>query len=163
MPRAGGHSCPRLLSSIRSSAMTVNYVPKGCQTVIPYLVVSSSKKLIEFLEATFETKATECMMRPDGSVGHAEVPIGDSVVMVSDASPEHPAGKAAIYVYVPDTDAAYKRAVAAGAKSIVEPADQFYGDRNAGVQDAFGNTWWIGTHKEDVPPEEMQRQMTAHK
>ena len=143
--------------------MTVNYVPKGCQSVIPYLVVSSAKKLITFLETTFEAKATECMMRPDGSVGHAEVKIGDSVVMISDACPEYPAGKANIYVYVADTDAAYARAVKAGGKSTMEPADQFYGDRNAGVQDEFGNTWWIGTHKEDVPADEMQRRMTARK
>lgn len=141
--------------------MSVNYVPKGCQSVIPYLVVPSAKKLIEFLETTFEAKATECMIRPDGSVGHAEVTIGDSVVMISDANAQYGAGKANVYVYVADTDGAYARAVKAGAKSLMEPADQFYGDRNAGVQDAFGNTWWIGTHKEDVSAEEMQRRMIA--
>ncbi len=141
--------------------MTVNYVPKGCQSVVPYLVVSSAKKLIEFLETTFEAKATECMMHPDGSVGHAEVKIGDSVVMISDATEQYKAGTAMVYVYVPDTDAAYERAIAAGATSIMAPADQFYGDRNGGVRDALGNTWWIGTHKEDVSLEEMQRRMTA--
>lgn len=91
---------------------------------------------------------------------HAELRLGDSVIMLSDASPEFPARSAMIHIYVPDTDAAYRRAVAAGAKPIREPADQFYGDRSAGVEDAFGNYWWIATHVEDIPPEEMERRAT---
>jgi PhnB protein len=93
---------------------------------------------------------------PDGTVGHAEVRIGGSPVMMGEARGPWPAMPCAIYLYVNDTDAVYRRALAAGATSLMEPADQFYGDRNAGVKDPCGNFWWIATHKEDVSPEELQ-------
>ena len=83
--------------------------------------------------------------------------LGDSVVMIGQAREEWPARPAALYVYVEDTDAIYKRALAAGGRSVMEPRDTFYGDRNAGVEDPSGNQWWIATHVEDVPPEEMER------
>ncbi len=88
---------------------------------------------------------------------HGEIKIGDSIIMVSEASPKYPASPAFFYLYVNDCDSSYNQALEAGANSVMQPADQFYGDRNAGVKDEFGITWWISTHIEDVPPEEMQK------
>jgi len=102
------------------------------------------------------------MARADGSIGHAEVRIGDSVIMLSDARDQWKPLQSAVYLYVPDTDVVYRRALEAGATSVMEPADQFYGDRNAGVQDPAGNFWWIGTHQEDVSREELERRALAH-
>jgi uncharacterized glyoxalase superfamily protein PhnB len=99
----------------------------------------------------------DIMRYPDGRIWHADVLIGDSHVMFSQATERHPAMACSLYLYVPDTDAAYRAALAAGATSVMEPANQFYGDRNAGVKDANGNFWYFGTHVEDVSPEEMNR------
>ena len=142
--------------------MAVNPVPDGFHTVTPYLVVSGAARLIEFLERAFDGKATVCSTKPDGTIGHAEVRIGDSAIMMGEACGEWKALPCAIYLYVPDTDAVYRRALEAGATSIMEPADQFYGDRNAGVKDPCGNLWWIATHIEDVSPEELKRRAAAH-
>jgi uncharacterized glyoxalase superfamily protein PhnB len=101
------------------------------------------------------------MDMPDGSVGHAEVRIGDSVVMVGQAGDAWPAVASALHLYVTDVDATYKTAVAAGATSKDEPEDQFYGDRRANVIDPAGNQWFIATHVEDVPPEEMETRAKA--
>jgi PhnB protein len=101
------------------------------------------------------------MDMPDGSVGHAEVRIGDSVVMVGGAGGEWPAVRAALHLYVADVDASYQAALAAGATSTAEPADQFYGDRRANVIDSAGNQWFIATHVEDVSPEELERRAAA--
>jgi uncharacterized glyoxalase superfamily protein PhnB len=92
---------------------------------------------------------------------HAEMDVGDSVIMLSDATPQFGPMPATMVVYVDDCDRVYKQALAAGASSEREPADQFYGDRTAGVNDAFGNKWWIHTHIENVPPDEMERRMAA--
>src|SRR6266568_5870663 len=105
----------------------------------------------------FDATELERMSRPDGTIGHAEVRIGDSVVMMGEARGESTPMPGTLYVYVSDTDAVYKRALEAGAASLMEPADQFYGDRNAAVKDAVGNRWWIATHKEDVSPQEIVR------
>jgi uncharacterized glyoxalase superfamily protein PhnB len=101
------------------------------------------------------------MHQPDGSIMHAEVRIGDSVVMLADAAPKDSTFPAMIHLYIEDTDAAYRRALDAGAISLREPADQFYGDRSGGVKDRFGNHWWLATHIEDVSPEELQRRAEA--
>ena len=142
--------------------MAVNPIPNGYHTVTPYLVVRSAGQLIDFLKRAFGGKETICTTKPDGSIGHAEVKIGDSMIMLGEACGEWQAMPCAIYLYVPDTDALYQRALQAGATSIMEPADQFYGDRNAGVKDPCGNIWWIGTRIEDVAPEEMKRRAEAH-
>jgi uncharacterized glyoxalase superfamily protein PhnB len=97
------------------------------------------------------------MTRPDGTIMHVEVRIGDSKVMMGEPTGQFQPMPAMLYVYVKDTDATYLSAMRAGATSLMEPADQFYGDRNAGVEDPCGNRWWIATHKEDVPAEEMAR------
>ncbi len=137
--------------------MAVKPIPEGLHTVTPYLVVSGVAKLIDFLEQAFDAKEMYRSTRPDGTIMHAQVKIGDSQVMMAEPKGEFPAMPASLYVYVPDTDAVYKRALAAGAVSIMEPADMFYGDRNGGVKDLAGNQWWIATHIEDVPPDELER------
>jgi PhnB protein len=139
----------------------VKPIPDGYHTVTPYLVVEGVEELIDFLKQAFDAVETERIPGPDGKVGHGEVRIGDSVVMMGEASGEWKPMPGMIYLYVNDTDATYKRALEAGATSVMEPADQFYGDRNAGVKDASGNMWWIATRKENVSPEELRRRAEA--
>lgn len=137
--------------------MAVKPIPDDHHTVIPYLMVHGVARLLDFLKQSFEAKETERMARPDGTIMHAEVRIGDSAVMMGEPMGEFQPMPGSIYVYVNDTDAAYRRALEAGATSVMEPADMFYGDRNAGVKDSCGNIWWIATHVEDVSPEELRR------
>jgi len=136
----------------------VKHVPEGFHTVSPYLVVQGASKLVDFLKQSFQATEFERITQPDGMIMNAQLRIGDSVVMVSEARGGSKPMPASFYLYVPDTDAVYKSALQAGATSLMEPADQFYGNREAGVKDPFGNHWWIATHKEDVSLEEMQRQ-----
>lgn len=140
--------------------MTVKPVPEGNHTVTPYLIVEDMKAQLEWMIAGLGADHVHPpMVRPDGSIGHAQLQIGDSRVMVGGAmSPEGPL-PAMIYLYVKNCDALFARAVAAGATSILEPTDQFYGDRHGGVKDCSGNTWWIATHIEDVDDEEIQRRL----
>lgn len=139
--------------------MPVNYIPEGLQPVVPYLIVENASRLIEFLKNTFGAEETIRHLRPDGKIMHAEVKIAGSVIMMGDANEQWKAQPVSLYIYVPDTDATYKRALQFGAKSLNEPADQFYGDRNAGITDPLGNTWWIGTHIEDVSKDELEKRM----
>jgi PhnB protein len=143
----------------RNSIMAVKSVPEGYHTVTPYLIVKDVGGLIDFLKQVFGAEERERNLAPDGSVMHAEVRIGDSVVMMASANDANPAMPTMLHLYIEDTDATYRRALAAGANSIREPEDQFYGDRSGGVRDAFGNQWWLSTHIEDVPPDEMERRM----
>jgi PhnB protein len=143
--------------------MSVKSVPEGYRTVTPYLVVRGVARLIDFVKQAFDAVEVHRMSRPDGSVGHAEVKIGDSMVMMGEPMGEQPRMPSMLYLYVDDTDACYRRALAAGATTISEPADQFYGDRNAGVKDPCDNLWWIATHVEDVSPEEVARRAAAAK
>jgi PhnB protein len=137
--------------------MAVKQIPDGYHAVQPYLMVKGARRLLEFIKKTFDATEIENMPGPDGTIMHAEVRIGDSTIMLSDAQRQFQPTTAALYVYVPDVDATYKKALAEGASSAMEPADQFYGDRHGGVKDEFGNFWWIATHIEDVPREEMAR------
>ena len=139
--------------------MAIKPIPDGYHTVTPYLVVQGAANLIEFLKQAFEAVEIRRVLHPEGSIMNAEVRIGDSVVMVSEARGEFKPMPSSIYLYVEDTDATYKRALQAGGISMMEPEDQFYGDRNAGVKDLNGNHWWIATHQEDVSPEEMEKRM----
>jgi uncharacterized glyoxalase superfamily protein PhnB len=141
--------------------MSVKPIPEGYQRVIPYLVVERAAPLIAFLQSVFDGVLVERMEAPDGRIMHAEVRVGDSIVMLGEAKEGFPPRPCSLYVYVEDVDAAYRRALHAGASSLMEPADQFYGDRNAGVVDAEGTQWWIGARVEDVPPEELQRRAAA--
>jgi PhnB protein len=131
--------------------MTVKPIREGFHTVTPYLIVQEAAQLIDFVKQAFG--ATE-LFRGTGSAGgiHAEVRIGDSMVMIGGGGAwRGEPMPATLYLYMDDVDTVYKHALEAGATSIMEPADQPYGDRLAGVKDAFGNVWYISTHKEDVP------------
>ncbi|SMC29100.1 Uncharacterized conserved protein PhnB, glyoxalase superfamily [Andreprevotia lacus DSM 23236] len=123
-----------------------SYKPAQHNAVSPYLVVNDAPATLAFLANVFEGIERYRMEDEHGSIRHAEVQIDDSIIMVC----ERPGGEIAtvgsVHVYVPDVDACYARALAAGATSLVEPQDQHYGDRSAGVQDAQGNVWWLGTH-----------------
>jgi uncharacterized glyoxalase superfamily protein PhnB len=142
--------------------MAVKPIPEGYHSVTPYLAVEGAEKLLNFVKQAFDAvEVHECMRRPDGTIQHAEVRIGDSVVMLGEASGRWTPRPSTLYLYVHDTDATYRRALEAGATSLMEPANQFYGDRNAGVQDPSGNYWWIATHVEDVSAEEMKRRAEA--
>ena len=137
--------------------MAVKPIPDGYHTVTPYLIVDRAAELIDFTKRAFGAEEMFRMPGPGGAIMHAEIRIGDSVVMLSDASTENPSTSTMIHLYVEDVDAVYQRAVEAGASSLREPENQFYGDRSGGVKDAFGNQWWLATHVEDVSPEELQR------
>ncbi len=146
----------------QGAAMTVKPIPDGFHTVTPYLVVAGAPKLIEFLKRAFGAEEVERTKRPDGTIGCAAVRVGDSMVMMGEAQAGQGPKPATLYLYVKDVDATYKKAIQAGGTSTCEPTDMFWGDRNAGVKDAFGNEWWIATHKEDVAPAEIERRGAAH-
>jgi PhnB protein len=139
----------------------VRPIPEGYRSVTPYLIVREASKLIEFLQKAFLARERFRSPLPDGTIQHAEVMIGDSVVMLADAGGPWKPMQANINLYVEDCDGTYRRAMEAGGKSLREPATQFYGDRSAGVEDPWGNLWWISTHVEDVPAEEMERRAKA--
>jgi PhnB protein len=149
--------------------MSVNPIPPGYHTVTPYLIVKGAAAAIEFYKVAFGATERFRMEGPGGTVGHAEVQIGDSVVMLAD---EHPAFGAlgpqtiggtpvGLAVYVPNVDAVFAAAVAAGAAVKRPLQDQFYGDRSGTFTDPFGHQWTVATHIEDVPPEEMKRRHDA--
>jgi PhnB protein len=141
--------------------MAVKAKPDGYHAITPYLVVDGAARLIDFMQEVFDAEEVERFAAPGNRIGHAEMRIGDSVVMLGDAHGEHKPLQAMLYVYVDDADATYQRALAAGAASVQPPVDQFYGDRSGGVRDPFGNLWWIATHIEDVPPAELKRRAQA--
>ncbi len=137
--------------------MAVKPIPVGCHSVTPYLTVPNVDRLISFLKQTFGAEEQERFLRPDGSIMHAEVRIGDSLIMMGEPTGQWKAQPGQLYVYVKDIDEAYRRALQAGATSVMEPADQFYGDRSGGVTDPTGNLWFIATHIEDVSHDELER------
>jgi PhnB protein len=141
--------------------MAVYYKAKGFHTVTPYLVVDDIPKEVKFLQKAFGAEVGEQLTLPDGTVNHAMVSIGDSVVMLGAGRGEWKPSAAMLYVYVEDTDAVYRATLAAGATSLMEPSNQFYGDRNAGVRDPHGVSWWIATHIEDVPHDELVKRNLA--
>jgi PhnB protein len=137
---------------------SVKPIPDGYHAVTPYLVVRGAERLINFLKYAFDAKEIERMTMPDGGIGHAEVRIDDSVIMMGDAREETwKAMPSSIYLYVTNCDTVYKRALEAGATSLMEPKDQFYGDRSGGVKDPVGNHWFIATHKEDLSKDELDK------
>jgi PhnB protein len=132
--------------------------PKGFHTVNPYITADGADKVVTFLQKAFGAEIDhEPMKRPDGKLMHATLRVGDSMVMIAEASERAKAMPASLYLYLPDVDAAYQRAMKAGANSIMEPADQFYGDRSGGVIDPAGNHWYLATHIEDVELPELKR------
>lgn len=139
--------------------MAVKPVPDGYHTVTPYLIVPDVAALIGFLKEAFDAQERSQAKDAEGRIMHAEVNIGDSVIMMGESNEEFPPMPAMLHLYVEGVDAVYEQALAAGATSLREPTNEFYGDRSGGVQDAFGNQWWLATHVEDVSEEEMMRRM----
>lgn len=137
--------------------MPKSFAPPGYSSVSPYLTVPDVPAFINFLVTVFDGEVKERITRPDGSAGHAEVRIGDSLIMLGGATATCVIHPATLYVYVADVDATYQKALAAGAASDVPPADMFYGDRAGAIRDPAGNQWWIATNKEQLTPEERQR------
>lgn len=139
--------------------MNATTVPAGYHTITPCLSVQGAAELITFLEQAFNARELERFETPQGSIAHATLQIGDSIIMVGERKDE--AMTSAFYLYVDDADAVYGQALAAGAVSLLEPADQFWGDRQGAVRDRFGNLWQIATHREDVPTAEIRRRMAG--
>lgn len=125
--------------------MNQTYKPDGYTSVAPYLIVNGANDTIDFLKRVFDGVEGRHFTNPDGSVMHAEVRLDDTVVMLADSAPNWPAIPAHVHVYVPDVDATYQRALAAGATSVQEPTKKEDADRRAGVIDPSGTTWWIAT------------------
>jgi len=149
--------------------MSVQPVPEGYQTLIPYLAVGDATAAIDYYKKAFGAKERSRIDTPDGKIGHAELEIGDSVLMLADPFPHATAlppsevggTSASVVMYVPDVDAVVEKAVDEGATITREVADQFWGDRFGTITDPFGHVWSIGTHVEDVPADEMAERAKA--
>jgi PhnB protein len=141
--------------------MPVKPLPDGASVITPVLIVEDADRLVTFVKDVFGALEHVVARRPDGRIWHADLTIDGAHLMIADASPQFGAVAAAVNVYVPDTDATYARALAAGASSVSAPSDRFYGDRNAIVKDRSGITWSLATHVEDVPPDELKRREAA--
>lgn len=139
--------------------MSVKPVPEGYHTVTPWLITRDTVALIDFMKRAFDATELACLAGADGTIEHAEVRIGDSVVMMFDARPDWPPTPGFLRLYVEDADAVHRQAVAAGATSVTEVTHLFFGDRVGRVRDPLGNLYWIQTRVEDVTPEEMQRRL----
>ena len=147
----------------------VKAIPEGFRSVTPYLCVSDAARAIEFYKEAFGATEIMRMEAPGGKIGHAELQLGDSRVMLADEFPEMNfrgpltlgGPSSHFYVYVEDVDARVEQAVASGAKLVRPVKDQFYGDRSGGVEDPFGHHWYFATHIEDPTPEEIKRRMEA--
>jgi PhnB protein len=149
--------------------MATKAIPEGYRTATPYLIVKGAADAIEFYKRAFGATEMLRMADPQGRVGHAEIRIGDSVIMLAD---EHPAmgyrspralggSSVSILLYLENVDAVFDRAVSAGGKALRPVTNQFYGDRSGTLEDPFGHVWTIATHVEDVPPEELKRRAAA--
>ena len=147
----------------------VKPVPDEYPRVSPYLIVDGAAAAIDFYTSVFGATERMRMPQPDGRVGHAELQIGDSVIMLADEHPEMGihgpktigGSPVTLHVYVEDSDAAFERAVNAGATSLRPMENQFYGDRSGQFEDPFGHRWNVATHVEDVPPDEMEKRAAA--
>jgi PhnB protein len=141
--------------------MTVKPIPDGYRTVTPYLLNPDVGRILEFAKQAFGAVVIEEHKDDKGRIQHAAMRIGDSMVMLGQSNDKYPAMQSMLHLYVPDVDPVYAKAVKAGGKSLREPTNEFYGDRSCGVVDPGGNQWWIATHVEDVPPEELERRAAA--
>ncbi len=146
-------------------AKKVNPIPEGYHTITPYLVIRNATQAIEFYKQAFDAQETLRIPAPGNSIGHAEIKIGNSPLMLADPcpstearSPEDLGGSpVSLLLYVENVDSFFKRAIAAGAEEVKPVKDQFYGDRCGSLKDPFGHTWHIATHKEDVSEKEMRK------
>jgi PhnB protein len=149
--------------------MATKPIPEGYHTVSPYLAVDDAARAIEYYARAFGAKELVRMDGPGGTIGHAELELGDSRIMLSDPFPQASTRppkdlggtSSSVFMYVEDVDAVVKRAVDAGATVTMEVADQFWGDRFGTITDPFGHVWSIATHVEDVPPDEMAERAKA--
>ena len=137
--------------------MAVKRIPEGYHTVTPLLSVKGAGRLIDFMKKAFGATEVYRFPAPDGSVMHAEMKIGDSVVMLGEATKGASPMPVSLYLYLDDVDKTYRAALDAGGESVEGPADRFWGDRVATVKDFAGNIWWIATHVEDVSSDELER------
>lgn len=147
----------------------VSPIPQGYHSITPYLVIKGAAQAIDYYKKVFGATEVVRMNGPDGKVGHAELQIGDSRIMLADENPSMGPGytsaasigasPVSLYLYLPDVDRVIERAAAAGAKILKPAKDQFYGDRSGFIQDPFGHLWGIATHVEDVSPQEMKERM----
>ena len=147
----------------------VSYIPKDYNSVTPYLVVKGAAQAIDYYKKVFGATEIMRMPGPNGKIGHAEIKIGNSQIMLADENPSMGAGytsadtiggsPVSLYVYLPNVDDVVKRATAEGAKLLKPVQDQFYGDRSGFIQDPFGHLWGIATHVEDVSPKDMEERM----
>ncbi len=143
----------------------VNAIPDGYPRVTPYLIVDGAAAAIDFYKSVLGATERMRMAGPDGKVGHAELELGDSVIMLADEHPEIDARgpgsvggtPVSLHVYVEDVDRVFERAIEAGAKAQRPVEDKFYGDRSGGFEDPFGHRWDVASHVEDVPPDEMAK------
>ena len=144
--------------------MAVKPVPEGFHSITPYLTVDDPETLISFIQKAFEGQISYRMNDEQGKIRHAEVKIGDSMLMIGQARDQWKSRPGMFVLYVPDCDAVYKKAIDAGATVVRAVETHPYGDRSGGVEDSQGNQWWISTHVEDVAPEELERRMktSAH-
>ena len=149
--------------------MAVQPIPDGYSTVTPYLAVDGAKKAIEFYKRAFGAKERSIMPGPGDTIGHAELEIGNSIVMLSDPFPQSSikpptelgGTTAGVFLYVEDIDEVFKQAIDAGATETMAPENMFWGDRFGSVTDPFGHSWQIATHVEDVSPEDMAERSKA--
>jgi len=144
--------------------VAIKYIPDGVHTITPYLTVNDGAGALTFYQRAFGAREVMRMAAPGGKIGHAEMRIGNAIVMLSDEFPGVSSQKAptslggttgSLMVYVPNVDAAFKRATDAGCTSIMAPSDMFWGDRFGKLQDPYGNQWGLATHVKDVPPKQM--------
>jgi PhnB protein len=144
-------------------------VPEGYHSVTPYLVVDGAARALDFYRQVFHATERMRMAAPGGKVGHAEITIGDSIIMLADEHPEMDArgprafggSPVSVMLYVDDADATVQRALAAGARLVQPVTDKFYGDRSGTIEDPFGHKWHVSTHVEDVPADELARRAAA--
>jgi PhnB protein len=149
--------------------MATNPVPEGYHTATPYLIVHDAARALDFYQRAFGAKELMRFAAPDGKIGHAEIRIGDSVIMLADEYPDMGyrspralgGSPVSILLYVEDVDALFSRALAVGAIQTRALENQFYGDRTGTLTDPFGHVWTLATHVEDVPPDELQRRAAA--
>ncbi|MCX6023266.1 MAG: VOC family protein [Chloroflexi bacterium] len=137
--------------------MPLSHVPKGVHSVTPYLQVENPNQLIDFIMQIFDASVVLRIDTPDGGVSHAHLLVEGSAIYLAGTGAQWPALTAALHVYVPDVDATYQKALAAGATSLFEPMDMFYGERGAGVRDATGMTWYLAKQIEELSSEELLR------
>jgi PhnB protein len=158
-----------MAQEVAQTTAKVRPIPEGYHTVTPYLCIKGAADALEFYKKAFGATEVMRMPQPDGRIGHADITIGDSHVMLADEFPEMGfksprtlgGSPVSLALYVEDVDAFVDRAVKAGAKLTRPIENQFYGDRAGAVEDPFGHTWHVATHVEDVPPEEMKKRAEA--